>query len=105
MGIRLDVNIRGEVTVVSVGGNIKSSADASMIRSAIQKIAEEGAEEEIVLEIKDSFIITSSVIGFLVKFISKDKLNISLEIGNPELYTMLEEMELHRLFRARKVAL
>lgn len=103
MAIRLDVVLEKSSAVVCVEGNIKSSSDASMIRSAIEKIADEEPERAIVLRLKDSFIITSSVIGFLVKFINKDKLNIALEIGNEELFSMLEEMELHRLFRAKKV--
>jgi anti-anti-sigma regulatory factor len=89
-------------SLVSVIGNIKSASDATMIRTAIQKLANEQMEKPIVLDIKDSFIITSSVIGALVKFINKDKLDIRLNIGNPELYAMLEEMELHRLFKATK---
>jgi len=103
VAIRLDVVLEKSSAVVCVEGNIKSSSDASMIRSAIEKIADEEPERAIVLRLKDSFIITSSVIGFLVKFINKDKLNIALEIGNEELFSMLEEMELHRLFRAKKV--
>ncbi len=101
MAIRLDVVLEKSSAVVCVEGNIKSSSDASMIRSAIEKLADEEPQKMIVLRIKDSFIITSSVIGFLVKFINKDKLNIVLEIGNAELFSMLEEMELHRLFRAK----
>lgn len=101
MAIRLDVVLEKSSAVVCVEGNIKSSSDASMIRSAIEKLADEEPQKMIVLRIRDSFIITSSVIGFLVKFINKDKLNIVLEIGNAELFSMLEEMELHRLFRAK----
>jgi len=102
----MELNIRAKsgVSTIKIVGNIKSSSDAKRIQAAIQKVADSEHNARIILNIVDSFIVTSSVIGALVKFISKDKLPISMRIGNVELYEMLEEMELARLFNATKVS-
>lgn len=101
MGLNITAN--SGVSTIEIKGNIKSSSDAKVIQAAIQKAAESENNQSIILNIVDSFIITSSVIGALVKFISKDRLPISMRIGNGELYEMLEEMELARLFNATRV--
>jgi len=103
MGLNITAN--SGVSTIDIKGNIKSSSEAKMIQAAIQKAADSEHNQSIVINIIDSFIITSSVIGALVKFISKDKLPITIRVGNSELYEMLEEMELARLFNAIKVNL
>jgi CMP-N-acetylneuraminic acid synthetase len=102
MGLNITAN--SGVSTITITGNIKSLSDAKMIQAAIQKAADSEYNQSIVLNIVDSFIITSSVIGALVKFISKDKLPISMRIGNSELHEMLVEMELNRLFNAARVS-
>lgn len=105
MSMVLNITANSGVSTIEIKGNIKSSSDAKMIQAAIQKVADSEHNQRIVLKIVDSFIVTSSVIGALVKFISKDRLPISVAVGNSELYEMLEEMELARLFNATKVSL
>ncbi|MBP6497984.1 MAG: hypothetical protein KA253_04855, partial [Campylobacteraceae bacterium] len=53
--------------------------------------------------IKDSFIITSSVIGFLIKSIKVDKMFLHVSVGSQELYEMLLEMSLVDAMNVRKV--
>lgn len=91
------------VSDIVITGNIKSPADNTMLKTAILHASESEHNQQINLKIEDSFIITSSVIGSLLKFIKKDKLPLALHVKNGELYEMLVDMELHRALNATKV--
>lgn len=89
--------------VINVIGNIKSIVDGQMIKDAIISAFQDNREVSIELCIKDSFIITSSVIGFLIKSIKIDKMPLYVSIGSQELYEMLVEMSLIEAMNIRKV--
>lgn len=89
--------------VIDVVGNIKSISDGQMIKDAITKAFQDEQQTLIELCIKDSFIITSSVIGFLIKAIKVDKMSLHVNIGSQELYEMLLEMNLVDTMNVRKV--
>lgn len=91
------------ISDIVISGNIKTPADNSMIKTAILNAMQSDHNQKIVLKIEDSFIITSSVIGSLLKFIKKDQIPLSLHVKNSELYEMLVDMELHRALNATKV--
>jgi hypothetical protein len=44
----------------------------------------------------------SSVIGFFVKLINRDKIRVSMLIQDPRLVELLEELSLDELFGARR---
>ncbi len=93
----------GGNVVINIMGNIKSISDAQTIKDAITKAFQDDQQTMIELYIKDSFIITSFVIGFLVKAIKVDKMSLHVNVGSQELYEMLLEMNLIDTMNVRKV--
>lgn len=89
---------------IHIEGNIRSVKDNAMIKVAIEDVWNTNSDKQIDIFIKDSFIVTSSVIGFLIKFINKDKMPISLYISNDELYKMMDDMKLIQTLNVRKAA-
>lgn len=89
---------------IDVVGNIKSISDSQAIKDAITKAFHDNQQASIDLCIKDSFIITSSVIGFLIKSIKVDKISLHVSVASQDLYDMLVDMNLVESMNARKVS-
>lgn len=87
---------------IIISGNIKSISDTDVIKSAIIRAWNKDESKSLNIFIDDSFIITSSVIGFLIKFIKKDRMPITLYVKNDELYEMLDDMNLVEALNVRR---
>jgi hypothetical protein len=85
---------------LSITGNIKSIEDGLEIKAAVGDLQSKGATS-IVLKIVDSFSMTSTVIGHLMKLVNIDKVMISLVVGDERLYSLLEELSLIKQFNVR----
>jgi hypothetical protein len=87
----LDLTLKdnGTSTDIIISGNIKSISDTDNIKFAITNTWNKDEKNPINLKIDDSFIITSSVIGFLY-------------VKNEELYEMLEDMNLVEVLNVRR---
>ena len=85
---------------VTITGNIKSVSDYQTIKSAIDPLS---MNSSIIINIKDSISITSSVIGYFNKLVLKDKKNVQMNIGNEQLMELLQDLNLASIFNARKV--
>lgn len=83
-------------------GNIKSIEDSNDIKTAVNAITK-GGVNSIQLKIQDSFSMTSTVIGFLMKLVNADKIRVGLIVGDPRLYQLLEELCLIQIFNVRSV--
>ena len=101
--MELQVKSNPSSTELHINGNIKSLSDNDTIKHAIENAWQDDSSKSISIIINDSFIITSSVIGFLIKCIKKDKMKISLKIYNEELYEMLDDMNLTQVLNVKKV--
>lgn len=88
---------QSELTIV---GNIKTIDDYQAIRSATKALVDAGTIQ-ITYIMKDSLSMTSSVIGYLVKLVRHDKVQINIQIFDIRLFELLEELALTELFRAR----
>jgi len=88
-----------ELTLI---GNIKSIEDSSEIKNAINTLQKNGTKS-IHLRIIDSFSMTSTVIGYLMKLVNLDKISVSLVVGDPRLYQLLEELSLVQSFNVRLI--
>jgi hypothetical protein len=100
--MKLTVINNTTTTQINIEENIKSLNDNDVIKVAIEDAWNENPDKTIELHIKDSFIITSSVIGFIIKFIKKDKIPISIYISNNELYDMMNDMNLIKTMNIKK---
>jgi len=98
----LVIKVHHEHVDVSITGTIKTIANAQTIKEAIRTTHEQHPDTIINLIIKDSFIITSSVIGSVIKSIKMDKMALHVNVGCEELYVMLEDMNLIDMMNVRK---
>lgn len=85
---------------LAIIGNIKSIEDSLEIKKALDALQQQGARN-ILLRIQDSFSMTSTVIGHLMKLVNLDKITISLIVGDRRLYELLEELNLVQPFNVR----
>ena len=93
--MELTTKVTSDSFDISIIGNIKTIADGASIKEVVTKAIHDcNIEKPINLYIKDSFIITSSIIGFLIKVTNVDKIPLQVIVENQELYEMLSEMNL-----------
>lgn len=85
---------------VTITGNIKSINDYQSIKSTLDGL--KGSNSTIVLELKDSISITSSIIGYFNKLVLKDKINVQMKVGNPQLMELLDDLNLTKTFNAKR---
>ena len=86
---------------VTIKGNIKSIGDFQDIKNHIDGMV--GQHMSIVLNIVDSISITSSVIGYFNKLVQKDGISIQMLIGDEQLMSLVDDLNLKTVFKARKV--
>jgi hypothetical protein len=87
---------------LTISGNIKSIEDGTAIKEAVNACKKDGATS-IVLRIQDSFSMTSTVIGFLMKLVNIDQMRVSLVVGDSRLYQLLDELSLVEPFNIRLI--
>lgn len=90
-------SLAGSVTIT---GNIKTIADFQSIKQTVDGVV--AAHKLIVINIVDSLSITSSVIGYLNKLVLKDKVDVRLNVGNEELFNLLDDLNLVSTFKAQR---
>jgi len=95
----MEISILGNS--IAINGNIKSVSDFQKIKSNLDSLTVQ--HKNITIKIKDSMSITSSVIGYFNKLILKDKIDINIEVGNDQLFELLNELNLVAVFHAKKV--
>ena len=83
-----------------ITGTIKTVEDSLAIKKALSALQQQGATS-IILKIPDSFSMTSTVIGHLMKLVHLDKITVSLVVGDFRLYQLLEELSIVKPFNVR----
>jgi len=94
----LSIQNNGNSVDITIKGIIKSADDSAEIKSAITR----AGATRINIYVYDSFVITSSVIGSLLKFVQKDGMNINLYVKNSELYDLLNKLNLISLLNVAR---
>ena len=94
----MEILVMGNTAVIK--GNIKSVNDFQEIKTTLDSL--KMTSSNIILELKDSISITSSVIGYFNKLVLKDKINLQLKIGNAQLMDLLNDLNLTDVLKARK---
>jgi hypothetical protein len=88
---------------VNITGIVKTIEDSVNFKDTINSILGKNRNAVINLHIIDSYIITSSIIGTLLKLIQKDKANISLYSYQQDLTDLIEKLNLTVLLNMKKV--
>ncbi|MEI7815760.1 MAG: hypothetical protein WCI45_01090 [Desulfuromonadales bacterium] len=97
----MQIELKGN-NELTIAGNIKSIEDSSGIKEAINALQKSGPRN-ILLRIQDSFSMTSTVIGYLMKLVNIDKITISMIVGDQRLYQLLDELSLVKAFNVRLI--
>jgi len=95
----MDISVSSNI--ITITGNIKTVQDFQSIKSNIDTVV--ANQNSIVINLVDSLSITSSVIGYFNKLVLKDKVDLTLGVGNEQLIELLEDLSLKTLFKARKI--
>jgi len=94
------MNISVTSNVVTITGNIKSVSDYQQIKETLDSLTQ--THNNIILEIKDSISITSSLIGYFTKLVQKEGVDLSIKVGDKSLLELFEDLNLVSLFKVRK---
>ncbi len=94
----MEFNIHQHGNTIEIEGVIKTIANAESVIDALKTIN----SDYIILKVKDSFGMPSSIIGYLVKLKDEGK-QISLEIGSDILYELLDNLNLIHTFNVKKI--
>ncbi|QAR33916.1 hypothetical protein EP073_11025 [Geovibrio thiophilus] len=96
------VEVSVEENSVNIKGNIKSIDDYLAVKKSLQDLTDSGCRS-IEVCFTDSVSITSSIIGFMLKLINVDKIDLRVSAGDKKLVSLLEELELSRIFQVREL--
>jgi len=94
------MNISITSNVVTITGNIKSVSDYQLIKEKLDSLTQ--SHKSIILEIKDSISITSSIIGYFTKLVQKEGIDLSIRVGDKSLMELFEDLNLMGLFKVKK---
>ncbi len=86
--------------VVTIKGNIKTVSDYQEIKSTLDSMIT--THKSITINIPDSISITSSVIGYFTKLVQKEKIDLSIKVGDSDLMELFDDLGLVSLFKVRK---
>ncbi|MCW8837178.1 MAG: hypothetical protein OQJ77_04690 [Thiovulaceae bacterium] len=94
----MDISTSG--SEVTITGNIKSVSNFQTIKSTLDGVAANNPSINLIIE--DSISITSSVIGYLNKLVLKDGIKLTMSVGNEDLISLLNDLNLSSVFNVRK---
>ncbi|MGD9971399.1 MAG: hypothetical protein AB7S65_13240 [Sulfuricurvum sp.] len=94
------VNDHPNHTKISIKGIVKSFSDSQQIKDTVENVARNS--NHITIEFVESFALTSSVIGYLMKKVQADNLNLSIITHNDQLFELLNMLSLTSLFNVQK---
>jgi len=97
--MNINVNTTGAECKVEIEGIIKSISDSQSIKDAINSC---GDVKNIYIDILDSFSITSSVIGFLLKKKQGDGVNLQIKVHDSRIYELFESLNLIEVLNVKK---
>ena len=92
---------RTDTREITITGNIKTTDDYLAIRRHCQDLVDAGVRT-FSLRIHESMSMPSSVIGYFVKLIKRDRVEIAMFIEDPRLLELLDELGLTGTFGARR---
>lgn len=94
--------LRSDSREITITGNIKTTEDYLAIRRQCQDLVDEGIQA-FTLRVKESLSMPSSVIGYFVKLAKRDRIALRMEIEDPRLLELLDELGLTGIFGAVQI--
>jgi hypothetical protein len=90
------------VSEIVVQGTVKSVSDYQEIKKVVSGLLR-GDGKELSIYMPDSYSITSSVIGFFLKLVYQDRVDLKLFIADERLYGLLNDLNLSEPFKVEKM--
>jgi hypothetical protein len=88
---------------MKVTGLIKTPEDSATFKTEMESLLGSGSSKTLSIHILDSFIVTSSIIGSMLRAKTLENTNITLYVYNNELYKMIEELRLVDILKVKIV--
>lgn len=89
-------------TNIAIEGLIDTVKVSEELHNVIKDVIQKNPHQTITVDFKDTFVITSSLIGSLLGLVQRDKANINLITRNNELYQLLDKLNLIKTFNVRE---
>ena len=86
---------------ITIEGNIKSNQDFQTIKNSVDSVIV--THKSIIVDVKDSMSFTSATIGYFNKIILKDKVDVHINVGDKELYNLLDDLNLTSVFKLKRI--
>jgi hypothetical protein len=96
----MEIHVKS-VSEIVVNGTVKSVSDYQEIKSIVTSVLREGSKE-LSIYMPDAYSITSSVIGFFLKLVYQDRINLRLFVTDERLYGLLSDLNLSEPFKVEK---
>jgi adenosine deaminase len=96
------IELSSENGSIQISGNIKSIDDYLAIKSSFQELVDAG-HRKIDVSFVNSVSITSSVIGFMLKLVNVDKVDLNVYAGDRKLIALMEELDLQEVFKVQSL--
>jgi hypothetical protein len=93
------MNLNISNNILTVEGNITTINDAEKIINALYSLSD---KDSVIIKIKDSFSLPSSIIGELLKLTDMGK-KVILEVKDPVLHEMLDDLNLTKTFNVKRI--
>lgn len=85
---------------IQIKGIVKSIVDSQQIKDTAESATQNA--NNLTIEFIDSFALTSTVIGYLIKKVQADNLNLSIIVHNDQLFELFDMLSLMTLFNVQK---
>lgn len=97
--ISITINTPNEITINDV---IRGQDDYTEIKNSMEALIEKGIDS-IKVNILESSSVNSSVIGYFMKVINKDKIALQINVKDQKLYKIFDDLNLISVFNIKKV--
>ncbi len=94
-------NVQTKANTLEINGNIKGLDDFFQIKEDILKM-ELTNSDTLVLDIKNSFSMPSAMIGYLLKLIRQDRIQVILNVYDRRLLELLDDLNLNLIFNVNE---
>ncbi len=96
------IEIKSSSTTIKIVGNIRGVEDLNEIRRSIESI-KLSSKSKLSIEVVDSFAMPSAMIGYLMKLVQQDEIDLTLKIGDSRLIELLDDLGLKEIFNIKKM--
>ena len=100
--MQIEKKYDGHVNKMVIKGLIKSVEDSAYFKEVMLEMLGTPSKA-LSIYIEDSFIVTSSIIGYILKAINIDKADITLYVHEDDLYKLLSQLNLLEQLHVKKV--